>query len=119
MKSQIIHFDLFFQMIHPIYTIKTLIKYPFGSFLKLLYCKLTSSYEQKRKGKSYLLHPITALQIEYSLWSSDIEAEVLPTIRELGIGLVAYAPPSRGFLSGEFKKPEDIKDSRPYAAPPG
>lgn len=58
------------------------------------------------------VHPITALQIEYSLWSRDIEEEVLPTIRELGIGLVAYAPLSRGFLSGEFKKPEDIKDNR-------
>jgi aryl-alcohol dehydrogenase-like predicted oxidoreductase len=58
------------------------------------------------------VHPITALQIEYSLWSRDIETEVLPTINELGIGLVAYAPLSRGFLSGEFKKPEDIKDGR-------
>jgi len=62
--------------------------------------------------KAAAVHAITALQIEYSLWSRDIEAEVLPTIRELGIGLVAYAPLSRGFLSGEFKKPEDIKDSR-------
>lgn len=62
--------------------------------------------------KAAVVHPIAALQIEYSLWSRDIEAEVLPTIRELGIGLVAYAPLSRGFLSGEFKKPEDIKDSR-------
>ena len=62
--------------------------------------------------KAAAVHPITALQIEYSLWSRDIEAEVLPTIRELGIGLVAYAPLSRGFLTGEFKKPEDIKDSR-------
>jgi aryl-alcohol dehydrogenase-like predicted oxidoreductase len=62
--------------------------------------------------KASAVHPITALQIEYSLWSRDIEAEVLPTIRELGVGLVAYAPLSRGFLSGEFKKPEDIKDSR-------
>lgn len=58
------------------------------------------------------VHPVAALQIEYSLWSRDIEAEVLPTIRELGIGLVAYAPLSRGFLSGAFSKPEDIKDSR-------
>ena len=58
------------------------------------------------------VHPVTALQIEYSLWSRDIEAEVLPALRELGIGLVAYAPLSRGFLSGEYKKPEDIKDSR-------
>lgn len=58
------------------------------------------------------VHPITALQIEYSLWTRDIEQEVLPTLRELGIGLVAYAPLSRGFLTGAFKKPEDIQDSR-------
>lgn len=58
------------------------------------------------------VHPVAALQIEYSLWSRDIEVEVLPTLRELGIGLVAYAPLSRGFLSGDFKQPEDIKDSR-------
>ncbi len=62
--------------------------------------------------KAATVHAITSLQIEYSLWSRDIEAEVLPTIRELGIGLVAYAPLSRGFLSGEFKKPEDIKGNR-------
>lgn len=62
--------------------------------------------------KAAAVHPITALQIEYSLWSRDVEAEVLPAIRENGIGLVAYAPLSRGFLTGEFKKPEDIKDSR-------
>lgn len=62
--------------------------------------------------KAAAVHPITALQIEYSLWSRDIEAEVLPTIRELGIGLVAYSPLSRGFLSGEFKTPEDLKDNR-------
>ncbi|WP_081158463.1 aldo/keto reductase [Niastella populi] len=58
------------------------------------------------------VHPITALQIEYSLWSRDIEAEVLPTIRELGIGLVAYSPLSRGFLSGEIRTPDDLKDNR-------
>jgi aryl-alcohol dehydrogenase-like predicted oxidoreductase len=64
--------------------------------------------------KAVAVHPIMALQIEYSLWSRDIEAEVLPTIRALGIGLVAYAPLSRGFLSGEYKKPEDLKDGRAY-----
>lgn len=69
-----------------------------------------ASVESIRRAAA--VHPITALQIEYSLWSRDIEAEVLPTIRELGIGLVAYAPLSRGFLSGEFKAPEDIKDGR-------
>jgi aryl-alcohol dehydrogenase-like predicted oxidoreductase len=60
------------------------------------------------------VHTITALQIEYSLWTRDIEAEVLPAIRELGIGLVAYSPLSRGFLSGELKKPEDIRDNRSH-----
>jgi aryl-alcohol dehydrogenase-like predicted oxidoreductase len=60
------------------------------------------------------VYTITALQTEYSLWTRDIETGVLPTIRELGIGLVAYAPLSRGFLSGEFKKPEDIKDNRAH-----
>lgn len=69
-----------------------------------------ASVKTMRKAAS--VHSITALQIEYSLWTRDIEAEVLPTIRELGIGLVAYSPLSRGFLSGELKKPEDIKDNR-------
>jgi aryl-alcohol dehydrogenase-like predicted oxidoreductase len=64
--------------------------------------------------KAVAVYPITALQIEYSLWTRDIEAEVLPTIREMGVGLVAYAPLSRGFLTGEFKRPEDIKDSRAH-----
>lgn len=64
--------------------------------------------------KAAAVHPITALQNEYSLWTRDIEAEVLPAIRELGIGLVAYSPLSRGFLSGEFKNPEDIKDNRAF-----
>lgn len=62
--------------------------------------------------KAAAVHPITALQIEYSLWSRDIEADILPTIRQLGIGLVAYAPLSRGFLSGDIKTPDDLKDSR-------
>jgi len=69
-----------------------------------------ASAETIRKASA--VHTITALQIEYSLWTRDIEAEILPTIRELGIGLVAYAPLSRGFLSGEIKTPEDLKDNR-------
>jgi aryl-alcohol dehydrogenase-like predicted oxidoreductase len=60
------------------------------------------------------VHTISALQIEYSLWSRDIEAEVLPTIRELGIGLVAYSPLSRGLLAGEIRKPEDLQGSRTH-----
>ncbi|MDJ1499658.1 aldo/keto reductase [Xanthocytophaga agilis] len=69
-----------------------------------------ASAESIRKAAS--VYPIRSLQIEYSLWSREIEAEVLPTIRELGIGLVAYSPLSRGFLTGEFKTPEDLKDNR-------
>jgi aryl-alcohol dehydrogenase-like predicted oxidoreductase len=54
-------------------------------------------------------HPITALQTEYSLWTRDIEAEILPTVRELGIGFVAYSPLGRGFLTGRFKDAGDFK----------
>ena len=57
------------------------------------------------------IHPITALQSEYSLWTRDVEEnEVLVTCRELGIGFVAYSPLGRGFLSGEFKKIDDIPE---------
>jgi aryl-alcohol dehydrogenase-like predicted oxidoreductase len=54
------------------------------------------------------VHPISALQTENSLWSRDLEEEILPTIRELGIGLVAYSPLGRGFLTGAIQKPEDL-----------
>jgi aryl-alcohol dehydrogenase-like predicted oxidoreductase len=55
------------------------------------------------------VHPIAALQSEYSLWSRDLEATILPTCEELGIGVVAYSPLGRGFLTGAFKKPEDFE----------
>jgi aryl-alcohol dehydrogenase-like predicted oxidoreductase len=54
------------------------------------------------------VHPITALQSEWSLWSRDIESEVVPTARELGIGLVPYSPLGRGFLTGQIKSPDDL-----------
>lgn len=54
------------------------------------------------------VHPISALQSEYSLWSRDPEDEILPTIRELGIGFVAYSPLGRGFLSGNITSPDDF-----------
>ena len=56
------------------------------------------------------VHPITALQTEYSLWSRDPEDRILPTIRELGIGYVAYSPLGRGFLSGRFQSPDDFEE---------
>ena len=54
------------------------------------------------------VHPITALQTEYSLWSREPEAELLATCRELGVGFVAYSPLGRGFLTGRFKTPADL-----------
>jgi aryl-alcohol dehydrogenase-like predicted oxidoreductase len=56
------------------------------------------------------VHPITALQTEYSLWTRDVEAEILPTCRELGIGFVPYSPLGRGFLSGRFTSPDDLDE---------
>jgi aryl-alcohol dehydrogenase-like predicted oxidoreductase len=58
--------------------------------------------------RAHATHPVTALQTEYSLWSRDVEAEILPTVRELGIGFVAYSPLGRGFLSGRFTSPDDL-----------
>jgi aryl-alcohol dehydrogenase-like predicted oxidoreductase len=60
------------------------------------------------------VHPITALQSEYSLWTRDLDSAILPVCEEFGIGVVAYSPLGRGFLTGAFKKPEDLDagDSR-------
>jgi aryl-alcohol dehydrogenase-like predicted oxidoreductase len=58
--------------------------------------------------RAHAVHPIAAVQTEYSLWTRDPEAEVLPTCRELGIGFVSYSPLGRGFLSGRFKSPEEL-----------
>jgi aryl-alcohol dehydrogenase-like predicted oxidoreductase len=59
--------------------------------------------------RAHDVHPISALQTEYSLWSRDVEDEVLPTLRELGIGLVAYSPLGRGFLTGRITSPDDFE----------
>lgn len=58
--------------------------------------------------RAHRVHPITALQTEYSLWSRDVEDEILPTVRELGIGFVAYSPLGRGFLTGRFRTIDDL-----------
>jgi aryl-alcohol dehydrogenase-like predicted oxidoreductase len=58
--------------------------------------------------RAHAVHPISALQTEYSLWSRDVEDEILPTLRELGIGLVAYSPLGRGFLTGQITSTDDL-----------
>jgi aryl-alcohol dehydrogenase-like predicted oxidoreductase len=60
--------------------------------------------------RAHAVHPITAVQTEYSMWTRDPETEVLPTCRELGIGFVPYSPLGRGFLSGRFARPEDLDE---------
>ncbi len=61
-------------------------------------------------NRAHEVHPISALQTEYSLWSRDVEDEILPTLRELGIGFVAYSPLGRGFLTGQIKSFEDLPE---------
>ncbi|MDP9458276.1 MAG: aldo/keto reductase [Actinomycetota bacterium] len=65
--------------------------------------------ETIRKANS--VHPISALQTEYSLWSREVEDEILPTVRELGIGFVAYSPLGRGFLTGQIQSFEDLPEN--------
>ncbi len=60
--------------------------------------------------RAHVVHPISALQTEFSLWSRDPEEQLLPTVRELGIGFVAYSPLGRGFLSGRFRSPADLPE---------
>ena len=71
--------------------------------------------------RAHAVHPITAIQSEYSLWTRDPEAAVLPTLRELGIGLVPYSPLGRGFLTGQITSvddldPDDIRRTHPRFA---
>lgn len=60
--------------------------------------------------RAQAVHPISALQTEYSLWSREPEAEILPTVRELGIGFVAYSPLGRGFLTGAIQSATDLEE---------
>jgi aryl-alcohol dehydrogenase-like predicted oxidoreductase len=60
--------------------------------------------------RAHAVHPITAVQSEYSLWTREVEEEVLPTLEELGIALVAYSPLGRGFLSGRFSSPDELDE---------
>ena len=59
--------------------------------------------------RAHAVHPVSALQTEYSLWTRDVEADILPTVRRLGIGFVAYSPLGRGFLSGAIRSRSDLQ----------
>ncbi|KAJ9701267.1 hypothetical protein PVL29_006562 [Vitis rotundifolia] len=61
--------------------------------------------------RAHAVHPITAVQLEWSLWSRDVEEDIVPTCRELGIGIVAYSPLGRGFLSSGAKMVENLSDN--------
>jgi len=76
---------------------------------KIHYLGLSEAAPQTIR-RAHAVHPITAVQTELSLWSRDAEAEVLPTVRELGIGYVAYSPLGRGFLTGQITSPNDFPD---------
>jgi aryl-alcohol dehydrogenase-like predicted oxidoreductase len=77
---------------------------------KILHIGLSeASAETIRRG--HAVHPITAVQTEYSMWTRDVESQILPACRELGIGFVAYSPLGRGFLSGRFTSPDDLDAS--------
>src|SRR3954462_12690085 len=60
--------------------------------------------------RAHAVHPITALQTEYSLWTRNVEAELLPLLRELGVGFVPYSPLGHGFLTGQIRSPEELAD---------
>jgi aryl-alcohol dehydrogenase-like predicted oxidoreductase len=62
--------------------------------------------------RAHVVHPITAVQLEYSLWTRDIEEEIIPTCRELGIGIVAYSPLGRGFFAGYTPEDNTVQDRR-------
>jgi aryl-alcohol dehydrogenase-like predicted oxidoreductase len=85
---------------------------------KVLYLGLSEASPATIR-RAHKVHPITALQTEYSLWTRDVESEILPTLRELGIGFVPYSPLGRGFLTGAITKPGDLgeKDARSLRFP--
>jgi aryl-alcohol dehydrogenase-like predicted oxidoreductase len=76
---------------------------------KVRYIGLSEASAQTVR-RAHAVHAITAVQTEYSLWTRDVEPEILPTLQELGIALVAYSPLGRGFLCGRFSDPDDLDE---------
>jgi aryl-alcohol dehydrogenase-like predicted oxidoreductase len=106
------HIDLYYQhRVDP----KTPIEETVGAMGELVqagkvrYIGLSEASAQTIRS-AHAVHPLTALQTEYSLWTRDVEDEILPTLDELGIALVAYSPLGRGFLSGRFTSPDELDE---------
>ena len=76
---------------------------------KVLHVGLSEA-ESETIRRAHAVHPIAALQSEYSLWTLDPEAELLPLLRELGIGFVPYSPLGHGFLTGTIRSPKELAD---------
>jgi aryl-alcohol dehydrogenase-like predicted oxidoreductase len=111
-RLEVDHIDLYYQhRVDP----KTPIEETVGAMAELVqagkvrYLGLSEASAQTIR-RAHAVHPITALQTEYSLWTRDVETEILPTLRELGIALVAYSPLGRGFLSGRFSSPDELDE---------
>lgn len=105
------HIDLYYQ--HRV-DAKTPIEETVGAMAELVRAGKVrflglSEAAPKTIRRAHAIHPITALQTEYSLWTRDPEDEILPTVRELGIGFVAYSPVGRGFLAGKIKSIDDLE----------
>jgi aryl-alcohol dehydrogenase-like predicted oxidoreductase len=109
-RLQVDHIDLYYQ--HRV-DLETPIEETVGAMAELVKAGKVRHLGLSEAGAGTLrracsVHPITALQTEYSLWTRDPEGEILSTCRELGIGFVAYSPLGRGFLTGRFQVPEDL-----------
>jgi aryl-alcohol dehydrogenase-like predicted oxidoreductase len=107
------HIDLYYQ--HRV-DLETPIEETVGAMAELVAagkvrCLGLSEAAPETIRRAHAVHPITALQTEYSLWSRDPEDEILPTVRELGIGFVAYSPLGRGFLSGRIRSLDDLDET--------
>ncbi|WP_206107628.1 aldo/keto reductase [Paludisphaera rhizosphaerae] len=109
-RLKVDHIDLYYQ--HRVDT-KVPIEETVGAMAELVqsgkvrYLGLSEAATETIK-RAAAVHPIAALQTEYSLWTREPEVEILPTVRALGIGFVAYSPLGRGFLTGRYKSPEDL-----------
>jgi aryl-alcohol dehydrogenase-like predicted oxidoreductase len=106
------HIDLYYQhRVDP----KTPIEETVGALVKLVAEGKVRHIGRSEAGpgtirRAHAVHPVAALQTEYSLWTRDPEAELLPLLRELGIGFVPYSPLGHGFLTGAIRSPDDLSD---------